>query len=370
MDADFLTHWLNIILNPQIIYDAINSYGTMLFTYVTPTLLVIAIAIRSAEESLDVANSNGRWVVAFRDMIGYGLLITVYFGVFSLVAGFFNAVYGLFSDTGSLQSISLQLDSVMQNLGSKDSGGNVFSIVTGSIAYVVGSAFHYFSLLLVTLIVALLHIAQALGFGLAFCWGLIAIPMAITRNFSLLKGWLMFTAFVLVWPVIESFLIGLTSLLFEAGSKGITTGASGNVGFEAAGVLFVFTVLNVIVAIIAWVSPYLANSLVANAPAGKDFVTPFVAGAVGLAAAGTAMMTGSPQMSKQAFSAGSSKASNIMDGLRSAGGSNTPEGKSDESTSTVSDTALSSDRAPRSGSDDQNQARRGAIINNQSNSKT
>ena len=83
MDADFLTHWLNIILNPQIIYDSIHSYGTMLFTYVTPTLLVIAIAIRSAEESLDVANSNGRWVVAFSDMIGYGLLITIYFGVFS-----------------------------------------------------------------------------------------------------------------------------------------------------------------------------------------------------------------------------------------------------------------------------------------------
>ena len=283
--GDLIITWINRLIVPTAIYDGVEVIARGIFTYITPVLLVIAIATRSLEESLDMTNSSGRWVNALRDMAILGAAITVYFAAGNMVNEFFSATYGYFERIGSVGSITNQLADTIEQLESKTEDTGTLSYLAGSVWSFAGTLVYYSSLIAVTTLIAFLHLAQALGYGLCFCWGLIAIPMSITRNFRLLKGWLMFTAFILVWPVVESLTMGLISSIFSDMGQTMSGSASGNTAIDQGAVMMMYTTLNIILFMIAVVAPFVANALVSNAPAGKDFVVPFIAGAMANVAA-------------------------------------------------------------------------------------
>ena len=283
--GDLIIAWIGRLIVPTSIYDGVEIIARGIFTYVTPVLLVMAIATRSLEESLDMTNASGRWVNALRDMAILGAAITVYFAAGNMVNEFFSVTYSYFERIGSVGSITNQLADTMEQLEAKTQDTGTLSYLTGSVWNFAGTLVYYASLIAVTTLIAFLHLAQALGYGLCFCWGLIAIPMSITRNFRLLKGWAMFSAFILVWPVVESLTMGLISSIFADMGQTMTGSAAGNTDLEQGSIMMMYTTLNIILFMIAVVAPFVTNALVSNAPAGRDFVVPFVAGAMANVAA-------------------------------------------------------------------------------------
>lgn len=213
--GDLIVTWINRLIVPTTIYDGVETIARGIFTYVTPVLLVIGIATRTLEEQLDMTNSTGRWVNAIRDMAIIGVVITAYFALGNLVNEFFTASYGYFDRFGSVGSITSQLADTIETLEAQREEPGVVSMIAGGAWYWASIVVYYLSLVAVTTIIAFLHLAQALGYGLCFCWGLIALPMSVTRNLGLLKGWAMFSAFILVWPIIESLTMGMISSIFS-----------------------------------------------------------------------------------------------------------------------------------------------------------
>jgi len=283
--GDLIVTWIGRLIVPTSIYDGVEIIARGIFTFITPVLLIVAIATRSLEESLDMTNSQGRWVNALRDMAILGAAITVYFAAGNMVNEFFSATYSYFEKIGSVGSITNQLADTIEQLEAKTQDTGTLSYLAGSVWNFAGTIVYYSSLIAVTTLIAFLHLAQALGYGLCFCWGLIAIPMSITRNFRLLKGWAMFTAFILMWPVVESLTMGLISSIFSEMGQTMTGSASGNTDLDQGAVMMMYTTLNIILFMIAVVAPFVTNALVSNAPAGKDFVVPFIAGAMANVAA-------------------------------------------------------------------------------------
>jgi len=368
--GDLIITWISRLIVPTSIYDGVEVIARGVFTFVTPVLLVIAIATRSLEESLDVTNSSGRWVNALRDMAILGAAITVYFAAGNMVNEFFSATYSYFERIGSVGSITNQLADTIEQLESKTEDTGTLSYLAGSVWNFAGTIVYYSSLIAVTTLIAFLHLAQALGYGLCFCWGLIAIPMSITRNFRLLKGWAMFSAFILVWPVVESLTMGLISSIFAEMGQTMSGSASGNTDLDQGSVMLMYTTLNIILFMIAVVAPFVANALVSNAPAGKDFVVPFIAGAMANVAAmnhvnvnagvpaANAVGNASKAVGGGIANRVGTEVSHIKEAFRSQpsamGG---PESTASKATTTSSSSSgTTSDPAAR-------QARRGAIIN-------
>ena len=293
--GDLIITWINRLIVPTSIYDGVEVIARGIFTFVTPVLLIIAIATRSLEESLDVTNASGRWVNALRDMAILGAAITVYFAAGNMVNDFFSATYSYFERMGSVGAITNQLADTIEQLEAKTQESGTLSYLAGSVWNFAGTMVYYASLIAVTTLIAFLHLAQALGYGLCFCWGLIALPMSVTRNFRLLKGWAMFSAFILLWPVVESLTMGLISNIFAQMGQTMTDSASGNTTLDQGAVMMMYTTLNIILFMIAVVAPFVTNALVSNASAGKDFVVPFIAGAMANVAAMNAVNTKAAQ---------------------------------------------------------------------------
>ena len=362
--GELIVSWVNRLIVPTSIYDGVEMIARDIFTYVTPVLLVIGIATRTLEEQLDMTNSTGRWVNALRDMAIIGVAITAYFAIGNLINEFFSAMYSHFARIGSVSSITAQLADTIETLEQQRDDTGMLSMVTGGAWYWASIIVYYLSLVAVTTIIAFLHLAQALGYGLCFCWGLIALPMSVTRNLSLLKGWAMFSAFILLWPVIEALTMGMMASIFANVSDTLINVAGGNTDYEQGAITMAYTTLNIILVIIAIVAPFVTNTLIANAPAGKDFVVPFIAGAMANVAAMNAINARAAkptvQVSKSlAHNAGAGVrqiAGRVADSFRpapsatAAATADTPPQQSNAATDSKRDPAA-------------RQARRGAIIN-------
>ena len=364
--GDLIIIWINRLIVPTSIYDGVEVIARGIFTYITPVLLVIAIATRSLEESLDMMNSSGRWVNDLRDMAILGAAITVYFAAGNMVNEFFSATYSYFERIGSVGSITNQLADTIEQLEAKTEDTGTLSMLTGSVWNFAGTIVYYSSLVAVTTLIAFLHLAQALGYGLCFCWGLIALPMSITRNFRLLKGWAMFSAFILMWPVVESLTMGLISSIFADMGQTVSGMATGNTDIDQGSVMMMYTTLNIILFMIAVVAPFVTNALVANAPAGRDFVVPFIAGAMANVAAMNAVNT---KAARPIGSAGkavgngiasrvSAEASHFKEAFRSG-----PSAMASHESSPAKPTTTSSSTSGAKSDPAARQARRGAIIN-------
>jgi hypothetical protein len=292
-----------------------------------------------------------------------GVVITAYFAIGNLVNEFFTVAYGYFQHIGSVGSIAGQLADTIETLDKHKEEPGVVSMITGGAWYWATIAIYYLSLIAVTTIIAFLHLAQALGYGLCFCWGLIALPISITRNLNLLKGWGMFTAFILIWPVIESLCMGMISSIFSNVADTLTTTASGNTDYEQGAIIMAYTTLNIILVIIAIVAPFVTNALVANAPAGKDFVVPFIAGAMANVAAINAINVKAAAPTVQAGKALASGAGAGIKGIASRVSESFRPSPSTSVASEASAPAGGATSAKPASDPGARQARRGAIIN-------
>jgi hypothetical protein len=65
----------------------------------------------------------------------------------------------------------------------------------------------------------------------------------------------------------------------------MTAGATGNTSVEQGSLLLAFTTLNIILIAVVIVVPFLTNGFISNSAVGRDFVVPFVAGALAQVAA-------------------------------------------------------------------------------------
>ncbi len=364
--GDLIVTWVNRLIVPTSIYDGVEVIARGIFTYVTPALLVIGIATRALEEQLDITNSTGRWVNAVRDMAIIGVVITAYFAIGNLVNEFFTVSYSYFNHVGSVGSITSQLADTIETLEKHKEDTGVVSMITGGAWYWATTVVYYLSLIAVTTIIAFLHLAQALGYGLCFCWGLIALPMSITRNLALLKGWAMFCAFILIWPVVESLCMGMISSIFSNVAGTLTNTASGNTSYEQGAIIMAYTTLNIILVIIAIVAPFVTNALVANAPAGKDFVVPFIAGAMANVAAINAINVKASQPTAQVGRTLASGAGAGIKGIASRiSESFRPAPSAASASEAVGSTSANSNSSAAKPARDPGarQARRGAIIN-------
>jgi hypothetical protein len=263
-------------------------------------------------------------------------------------------------------SITSQLADTIETLEKHKEDTGVVSMITGGAWYWATTVVYYLSLIAVTTIIAFLHLAQALGYGLCFCWGLIALPMSITRNLALLKGWAMFCAFILIWPVVESLCMGMISSIFSNVAGTLTNTASGNTSYEQGAIIMAYTTLNIILVIIAIVAPFVTNALVANAPAGKDFVVPFIAGAMANVAAINAINVKASQPTAQVGRTLASGAGAGIKGIASRiSESFRPAPSAASASEAVGSTPANSNSSAAKPARDPGarQARRGAIIN-------
>jgi len=372
-DGAFIISWINALIIPTAIYQNIESIALGIFKYITPVLLVIAIAVRTLEESLDATNTNGRWINAVRDMILAGLAIAVYFSAGNLINDFFESLYSYFSNFGSIGSVTNQVADMIDALerNTEDTGFANWGV--SGIYKTLALGVYYLSLITVTSIIAFLHIAHAIGYGLVFCWGLIALPMSITRGFTLLKGWGLFMAFILVWPILESLAMGMLMQIFVDVGTTATAGSVGNTRVEQGSLLLAFTTLNIILIVVVVVIPFLTNGFVSNSAVGRDFVIPFAAGAMAQVASvkKSIRRTGAAgRYSRDAINSARpfiNQAGNAaIDKVKGFGSESAPSPKSSTPQSSVKSTSASSSSNSSPGD---RQARRGAIINQQNKGK-
>jgi hypothetical protein len=201
------------------------------------------------------------------------------------VNDFFSLLYRYFEGVGSIASISSQMGEMIEQLESKSTDTGFFNWAISGLWNNLIFGVYYLSLIAFTTTLAFLHLAQALGYGLAFCWGLIAIPISVSRNLKLLKGWGLFVGFIIMWPIIESLVMGLVFSVFADVAKLAVIDSTGNTSINQSAVALAFTVLNIVLIVLVVVVPFVTSALIANAAAGKDFVVPFIVGGLAAAAA-------------------------------------------------------------------------------------
>ena len=278
--------FLNALIIPDLVYARGGEIARMVAGYISPVLFIIAILIRTTRVQLDTEMQTGKWFLALRDILVWGTALGLYFGLGSLIIEFFNVIYSWSSGWGSIKAITDQLSGVLETMEKNDTGDGGFAgFVAGGVVYYTSMFVYILSLVAVTTIIAFLHLAQAVGFVVAFVWGLVVIPISISQGINLLKGWGMFVIFILIWPFIEAIGFGIIGGMFEASASTLASTVTQNPGFEQGTALLLFTSLNIIIVIIAIVTPYIANNLAANAPAGSSLLTGFVGGAMASVAA-------------------------------------------------------------------------------------
>ena len=147
---------------------------------------------------------------------------------------------------------------------------------------------YYVTLVVVGFLEVFLKVANVLVFGVAFIWGLIAIPVSISTTFRILRGWGLLVAFALVWPIVQGLIMGMFSALFINAANTLTTTPDPNGVMLVANLMLLAAVAHLLLAAVMIASPLVANALVSNASAAAGVVMPFVGAAVA-AGVGTAV---------------------------------------------------------------------------------
>lgn len=364
---------------PDLLYAKAWDIAHFVATRISPVLLVVAIAIRTMTAQLDtVADGKGNWSRALRDVFVWGTVFGLYFGIVKLIGGFMSSSYTLFDSFGSLSAITDQLANAMTQLESRESDTNILSTLTGNAWQLFGAMFYYLTLVAVVTIVSFFHLAQALGFGACFIFGLIAIPLAITNKISVLRGWALFFAFILMWPIMEAISLGLIGGMFGNSINAMVSGTAGEAGWEQGSAYFLFTTLNIIIVMVIIAVPFITNALISNAPAGSALVAPFVGGALAtVAGVHYANKTAANSVVKRDkdghFSAGAipkalgGVANTVGKSLTGDEGYSTrpPRPRVEPTFDDSPSTGGGADTGSASARSDADQARRGAIINQQ-----
>ncbi|HFE37504.1 MAG TPA: hypothetical protein ENK06_03660 [Gammaproteobacteria bacterium] len=277
----------NIILYmaPWPVYDKIGSVASFIAAVVTPTLLIFAIVFRALETQLDNFEGQSRWASAIKDFMLYGSLISLYYLIGNALADYFNAVYAALGAGESSGGLGASLSAVTDKLANYiekaetivsqdesifDALGNAGASAAGMVSY----GFYYLTLVAVAFFTIFLRLAFAIAFGLVYVWGLIVLPLAITQNFRLLKGWGIFAGAVLLWPVIEAIILSLSLAVFDAAIPSLSANFD-TAEATKAGAYAVFAILNLLLIAIMIAAPLVAERLVSNQSAVSAIALPF-----------------------------------------------------------------------------------------------
>ncbi len=322
--ADFLH-----LLDAKYLYEGGKAMALFVASTISPFLLVIAIWLRLASTQLESATSGqGKWSAFFKDLFIWLTILGLYFAIAGLLSDLFNSLYSYFQERGSLGAI---LSRFAQMISDIDKAGDEtdllsqsLSLLTSPVTFVVWVCY-YFSFLLATIIVKFLQLAHAICWSFALVWGLVAIPMSITSNFKLLKGWAIFTGISLIWPIVHFGGFALFNPIFEHAANVFVTGAgAGLASMDKAQLYLVMTVVNILGIAIAISAPFIAMSLVSNSGSIAGVVAPFASAAVATTGAAVAKAAavrnaGVGAGSAAAKAAGGGSLSRVSSGLRSIG---------------------------------------------------
>ncbi len=276
-------------LDPQPVYDASAVAARYVAATCTPVLLIIAIYLRTLRTELDALSGAGRWTRTLLDIALWGTVLGVYFAAATLLAGFMNAVYHSLDRIGSLKLITGQLARLIAAADAKGSGaGSVAGLVDNLAANLVKAVmfmFYYLTLLIVAFLAAFLKVAQAIAYGVAFVWGLIAIPLSIAGGTRLLRPWGQLLGTVLAWPVVQALMLALFAPVFQHAAATLVAARAVTAADTGGMIYMLYSVLNLIVSALLLAAPFLAHALVASGAVG-GLVGPFTTAAV---AAGTGL---------------------------------------------------------------------------------
>jgi hypothetical protein len=271
-------------LDISIAYDTVYAFAASVAAVITSVLFVLAIFIRITETQLDGLESGGKWGKAIKDIFVYGTAIAVYFAAFGLIAAFANPIYAWIEQTGSISAVTDRFNSVIAAIKLKRADQDWFDFIFGAAAKPVqflSVAFYFLTLLAALFITLFLKIAHAFGFGVAFVWGLIALPMSVTSNLKLLRGWGYLTGFILAWPLVQGLIISLFAPMFHNAADQLVKDINTNAEWNVVSIHILFGVSHLILAAILVAAPLITALLIANAPAGGALVIPFAGAAVG-----------------------------------------------------------------------------------------
>ncbi len=283
-----LSGFLKLFFDLSPIFKVEHDLAVMIGASVTPVLLIIAIYIRVMETALDSLVSGGKWGRMLKDTVLWTAVLGSYWAIGNYLIGLANPIYAWFDGKGSIDLV-MQTFSTLKAANSQnlDAGSAMTAMLGGSLYVLVTGFLYYISLAVLSFISLFLSIAHAVLFGLALCWGLIAIPISISENLRILRGWAYLVGLVIAWPIVQGLLTAMfTGLFLNAAAQMQTPGA--NAIFQLGDLQLLFAILHLLLSAVLVAAPYVANALVTNAPSAAAAVTPFVGAAI---AAGVATAT-------------------------------------------------------------------------------
>lgn len=268
------------LLSPSPIYRALFPLARLVYHTFTPGLLLLAIYVRILHAQMDSLSGRGPWAEAVRDMLFWGTVVSVYFYAGDLIASYLNAVYQVTDRLGSVNTVAVAM---ARALASATAAFDRLNPIARGLMDVVAlpvrlitMLLYYMSLVLVVFVSALTAIAHAIGYSLAYVYGLFAVPISISGSVNLLRGWGLLYGFVLLWPIVQAVILALFNPVFSQAVTGILQHKA-LLLWSQSEVYLLFTVLNLILATAMIAAPYLAYSLIRNLPAGAPSAVVFAA---------------------------------------------------------------------------------------------
>lgn len=275
--------------DPSKIYDVGWSAAQSWMALISGTIMAIAIGIRHVEEQVSfIRNGKAGFAEFVIDALVMAFALALYFTIAYLVIDFFNAIYGLLSDSPLVQ-LTGKLDATLDDLFKKEhefSWSEIGDTIFAAFGFIV-----YWSTHLVLVLVTLaMRIAHAVLVSFVLFWGAVALPMSITKGLKMLTGFKNLALLALIWPIVEHFFMFCIGYSLQTMLEGSALDTSSfdkwNMGYVVF-YLTAFSVINLLLAAAIVAAPLLAQGVANNSGNATGMIASFAAGGVaaGLAAA-------------------------------------------------------------------------------------
>jgi hypothetical protein len=284
--------WVDILrslIEPRSIYLA----GFDFSKYVAPFsgfLLIMAAHIRVVETQLAGHGMAGGWSSTLKAIAIWSFILSVYYSLFAFIVGFANEIYGVLNQVAGIDNITNGIAGIQKLLRDKAAAedaarGNVLNkeywaqlgAAMATLPGLIGSMFIFkITTFAMYTAVAVIRIAHAVLFSLAFVLGLLVIPLNITESLSFRHAWKSLCIFVFIWPIIEMLTLGMASLPFKNMLQKMLADSTHYAAWDSTNFMMVTSVLCVITVILEVVSVKIAYQLASNTGALATNVQPIV----------------------------------------------------------------------------------------------
>jgi hypothetical protein len=336
------------------------------FPFVSGILLMIALGLRSTGTMVKSITDESDWGQVASKTIYVSVGIALYFVIAHVVIELFNALYLTIGREIYIEQLGSKLDEAMELLNAKDTDFSWGDIASVPLVIVVSILYHITYLIFVMVLFAT-ALAHALIVSFLLFWGAVALPISIYQGFDTLKAYSTMWVTVLIWPIIDGFLTYLIAYVFilamDQSLFELASLTEVDVSYRLT-YLTIYTVIHLFLVATMMSSYSLAQGLASGSGDIASSINKFaIAGMAAGAAVGKRAWAGSKTSAafagKKAWSASEGKRGQLVDGLKSALGGGSKPSMSDANKPSPS----SSMNTPQA-----DQAKRGAVINNQNKS--